>query len=168
MIQLPSRAGGVQVLGWTGRHPARFLHIERLLPRELDRADRRRHQPHGDARHPQGDRPRRGPQSAILALGYAGWAPGQLENEIQHNGWLHCASRCRANLRPGHRRQIRAGAEEDRHRSRHALERSRARVAIRSTKVLHHALARGRLALLDRLSACSSALASSAPIGSPK
>jgi putative transcriptional regulator len=31
-----------------------------------------------------------GPESAILALGYAGWAPGQLENEIQHNGWLHC------------------------------------------------------------------------------
>jgi putative transcriptional regulator len=33
-----------------------------------------------------------GPHSAILALGYAGWAPGQLENEIQHNGWLHCAA----------------------------------------------------------------------------
>jgi putative transcriptional regulator len=33
-----------------------------------------------------------GPQSAILALGYAGWAPGQLENEIQHNGWLHCSA----------------------------------------------------------------------------
>ena len=33
-----------------------------------------------------------GPQSAILALGYAGWAPGQLENEIQANGWLHCAA----------------------------------------------------------------------------
>jgi putative transcriptional regulator len=33
-----------------------------------------------------------GPKSAILALGYAGWAPGQLENEIQHNGWLHCAA----------------------------------------------------------------------------
>lgn len=31
-----------------------------------------------------------GPKQAILALGYAGWAPGQLENEIQHNGWLHC------------------------------------------------------------------------------
>ncbi len=31
-----------------------------------------------------------GPQSAILALGYAGWAPGQLEQEIQENGWLHC------------------------------------------------------------------------------
>jgi putative transcriptional regulator len=33
-----------------------------------------------------------GPASAILALGYAGWAPGQLENEIQGNGWLHCAA----------------------------------------------------------------------------
>jgi putative transcriptional regulator len=31
-----------------------------------------------------------GPSSAILALGYAGWAPGQLESEIQNNGWLHC------------------------------------------------------------------------------
>src|SRR5271169_1069277 len=32
-----------------------------------------------------------GPASAMLALGYAGWAPGQLESEIQGNGWLHCA-----------------------------------------------------------------------------
>lgn len=31
-----------------------------------------------------------GPKHAILALGYAGWAPGQLEHEIQDNGWLHC------------------------------------------------------------------------------
>ena len=33
-----------------------------------------------------------GPASAVLALGYAGWAPGQLENEIQQNGWLHCTA----------------------------------------------------------------------------
>lgn len=33
-----------------------------------------------------------GPSSAILALGYAGWAPGQLEQEIQQNGWLHCSA----------------------------------------------------------------------------
>jgi putative transcriptional regulator len=31
-----------------------------------------------------------GPESAVLALGYAGWAAGQLESEIQENGWLHC------------------------------------------------------------------------------
>jgi putative transcriptional regulator len=33
-----------------------------------------------------------GPMSAILALGYAGWDAGQLETEIQGNGWLHCAA----------------------------------------------------------------------------
>ena len=31
-----------------------------------------------------------GPSSALLALGYAGWGPGQLEEEIQENGWLIC------------------------------------------------------------------------------
>lgn len=31
-----------------------------------------------------------GPDKAMLALGYAGWGPGQLEHEIQANGWLHC------------------------------------------------------------------------------
>jgi len=30
-----------------------------------------------------------GPKQAILALGYSGWGPGQLEEEIQNNGWLH-------------------------------------------------------------------------------
>ena len=31
-----------------------------------------------------------GPRRAVLALGYAGWTAGQLESEIQANGWLTC------------------------------------------------------------------------------
>lgn len=31
-----------------------------------------------------------GPRDQIMALGYAGWGPGQLEKEIQQNGWLVC------------------------------------------------------------------------------
>jgi putative transcriptional regulator len=30
-----------------------------------------------------------GPHRILLALGYAGWAPGQLDAEFQGNGWLH-------------------------------------------------------------------------------
>ncbi len=30
-----------------------------------------------------------GPRHSMLALGYAGWGPGQLDAEIQANGWLH-------------------------------------------------------------------------------
>ena len=32
-----------------------------------------------------------GPRQSLLALGYAGWGPGQLDSEIQANGWLHVA-----------------------------------------------------------------------------
>ena len=34
----------------------------------------------------------RGPAQSLLALGYAGWSAGQLEQEIQANGWLHCTA----------------------------------------------------------------------------
>lgn len=30
----------------------------------------------------------KGPKESILALGYAGWGPGQLDNEIKNNGWI--------------------------------------------------------------------------------
>jgi len=30
----------------------------------------------------------KGPREQLVALGYAGWAAGQLEDEIQRNGWL--------------------------------------------------------------------------------
>lgn len=32
----------------------------------------------------------KGPKRKILALGYAGWSAGQLEDEILRNGWLTC------------------------------------------------------------------------------
>jgi len=31
-----------------------------------------------------------GPEDNIVALGYAGWAAGQLDNEMASNTWLSC------------------------------------------------------------------------------
>jgi putative transcriptional regulator len=93
-IQLPTRAGGVKVMRGgpveTERgfvlHSADFFIENSTLP--IDNGicltatiDILKAIARGD-----------GPVSAILALGYAGWAPGQLENEIQSNGWLHCSA----------------------------------------------------------------------------
>ncbi|MCP1337600.1 YqgE/AlgH family protein [Futiania mangrovi] len=32
----------------------------------------------------------RGPRRSLVALGYAGWMPGQLEQELRSDGWLVC------------------------------------------------------------------------------
>jgi putative transcriptional regulator len=94
VIQLPQRAGTVKVLKGgpveTGRgfvlHSADFFIENSTLPIDdgiclTATLDILKAIARGD-----------GPASAVLALGYAGWAPGQLENEIQENGWLHCAA----------------------------------------------------------------------------
>src|SRR5438128_856061 len=94
LIQLPPRAGEVKVLKGgpveTGRgfvlHSADFFIENSTLPIDdgiclTATLDILKAIARGD-----------GPQSAVLALGYAGWSPGQLEIEIQENGWLHCSA----------------------------------------------------------------------------
>jgi len=94
LIQLPQRAGSVRVLKGgpveTGRgfvlHSADFFIENSTLPIDdgiclTATLDILKAIARGN-----------GPASAVLALGYAGWAPGQLENEIQDNGWLHCTA----------------------------------------------------------------------------
>jgi putative transcriptional regulator len=34
-----------------------------------------------------------GPQQILVTLGYAGWAPGQIEYELAQNAWLTVAAR---------------------------------------------------------------------------
>ena len=92
LIELPKKAGSMQVLKGgpveTGRgfvlHSADFFIENSTLPIDdgiclTATLDILKAIARGD-----------GPASAVLALGYAGWGAGQLETEIQENGWLHC------------------------------------------------------------------------------
>ena len=92
LIELPKSAGSMQVLKGgpveTGRgfvlHSADFFIENSTLPIDdgiclTATLDILKAIARGD-----------GPESAVLALGYAGWGAGQLEDEIQENGWLHC------------------------------------------------------------------------------
>src|SRR5215831_11426223 len=65
IIQLPRRAGGVKVLkgGPVDTQRGFVLHSSDFFI-----------------------------ENSTLPIDYAGWAPGQLETEIQHNGWLHCSA----------------------------------------------------------------------------
>ena len=90
-IRLPSQAGGIQVLKGgpveTGRgfvlHSNDFFVANSTLPIDefvsmTATIDILRAIADGS-----------GPARAVMALGYAGWQAGQLETEMQQNGWLN-------------------------------------------------------------------------------
>ena len=105
--------------GRAGRNRARLrAALGRFLHRELDAADRRGHLPHRHARHPQGDRARqragqRHPRARLCRLGAR---PARAGNPGERLAALR--RRSGIDLRHRHRRQIRKGAAQDRHRSR--------------------------------------------------
>ena len=112
-------AGRQGAQGRAGRNRARLrAALGRLLHRELDAADRRGHLPHRHARHPQGDRARqraaqRHPRARLCRLGAR---PARAGNPAERLAALR--RRSGIDLRHRHRRQIRKGAAQDRHRSR--------------------------------------------------
>ena len=69
-----------------------------------------------------------GPENAVLALGYAGWGAGQLEMEIQANGWLNCPADAELIFNTAVDAALRDGPAPDRHRAGHAVHGSRPRL----------------------------------------
>ena len=91
-IRLPSSAGAVQVLkgGPVEKERGFVLHSSDYFIKDstlsIDEGISLTHTVDILRAIASGD----GPHRAVLALGYAGWTSGQLENEIQQNGWLNC------------------------------------------------------------------------------
>jgi putative transcriptional regulator len=91
-IRLPARAGAVQVLkgGPVEKERGFVLHSSDYFIKDstlpIDDGVSLTHTVDILKAIAAGD----GPHRAVLALGYAGWTSGQLENEIQQNGWLNC------------------------------------------------------------------------------
>src|SRR6202048_3657855 len=54
----------------------------------------------------------RGPHQSLFALGYAGWAPGQLDAEIQANGWLSVGADSAIIFDPDHDQKWQGGHGE--------------------------------------------------------
>ncbi len=69
-----------------------------------------------------------GPAQGMLALGYAGWGPGQLEAEFAQNAWLSVLGRPGAAVRRRARHEMAAGVGEVEGRSAAALPLRRPRL----------------------------------------
>ncbi len=125
-----AQAGTVPVFAAVGPVEAGrgfVLHSNDFYDRQFDAADRRWRVADRDwsiycARLRMGS----GPDRAILALGYAGWSPGQLEDEMQNNGWLStCLADASLIFDTPPRRPLRGRDAQDRHRSRLPFSRRR-------------------------------------------
>ena len=97
-----------------------------------------RHRAHHVARHPRGDgRAASGPREQLVALGYAGWAPGQLEDEILRNGWLTVRRGPGPDLQRAARGALRGGDAGARRERRQPLRGGGARVTAPPSRLRH-------------------------------